>query len=341
MAGVRTSGGTAIRRNATARGTASASRTPASGRTVAAGKAPGARRRVDPRAVARAEAVLARELDFIHHPCFEAADADAIRTEPIPEDGPGRRAKRPTGLPAYLAALYETPLLTPDQEVALFRKMNYLKFRANQVRSRVDPAAPDVRLLDDYDRLIAEERRTRDRIARCNLRLVVSIARAFADRETTFDELVSDGNLALISAIAKFDFGRGFRFSTYATHAIRRAFYRQLQQKRRRKTRFVLGAAELIDDAADDFQPPPIEEGQARRVRELFRQMADRLDDRERAILAARYGLGDEQRAMTLQGVAKRLGICKERVRQLQNRALDKLRDLARELRIEAPGSPA
>ncbi len=290
----------------------------------------------DPQAIARAHAALARECDFIHHPSFATPAADAFLLDDPQESTVGRRAKRPPGLPAYLAALYETPLLRPAQEVALFRKMNYLKYRANRLRETIDPAAPDVAVLDEHDRLLASEKEVRNRIARCNLRLVVSIARKFADRDNPFDDLVSDGNLALLQAIAKFDFGRGFRFSTYATHAVRRAFYRQMQQKRRRTSRFALGTTALLNETPDDFVPPPIDEGESRLVAELFLQMGDHLDDRERAILAARYGLDGEECALTLQRVAQRLGLCKERVRQLQNRALDKLRDLARDLRLDA-----
>ncbi|HEX6986293.1 MAG TPA: sigma-70 family RNA polymerase sigma factor [Planctomycetaceae bacterium] len=284
----------------------------------------------------RARRALTREVEFIYNPCFDdpAAEAEILAEPPDTGRGP---AKRPAGLPAYVASLYEVPLLTAEEEVALFRKMNYLKCRANRLRSQVDPRRPDPALLDEFDRLLAAERAVRDRIARANLRLVVSIARKFADRENPFDDFVSDGNLALLYAIGKFDYARGFRFSTYATHAVRRSIYRQVREKRRRTSLVAVGATDLIDETVDGREPRRADEGQYRQFRLLIEQMPDRLDDRERAILDARFGLHGDGKGLTLQKVAARLGLCKERVRQLQNRAIGKLRELARELNVEAP----
>ena len=291
----------------------------------------------DPRLAERARQIVGREIDFIYNPVFDEPAAEAeILAEP-PESASTGIAKRPAGLPAYLASLYEVALLTGEQEVALFRKMNFLKFRANRVRSRLDPDRPDAALIAEYDRLLAEEKRVRNRIARCNLRLVVSIARKFGDRDNPFDEFVSDGNLALLHAIAKFDYGRGFRFSTYATHAIQRSFYRQVRQKQRRTNRVTLGSSELLNETEDRPSIRPADETQYRQFQSLIDQMSDRLDEREQAILTARFGLDGADKGLTLQKVAKKLGICKERVRQLQNRAIEKLRDLAAELNVEAP----
>lgn len=283
----------------------------------------------------RARQIVDREIDFIFNPAFDDASAEAeLLAEP--EDSRPASARRPVGLPAYLASLYEVGLLSPADEVALFRKMNYLKFRANRLRVRLDPERPDRAAIVEYDRLLAAEKRIRNRIARSNLRLVVSIARTFADRDNPFDDLVSDGNLALLHAIAKFDYGRGFRFSTYATHAIRRAFYRQVRQKQRRSSRVTIGSPDLLNEAQDRPSLRPAADQEYRQFQRLLEEMPERLDERERAILTARFGLDGDEKGLTLHRVAKKLGICKERVRQLQNRAIDKLRDLAAELNFEA-----
>lgn len=290
---------------------------------------------IDPRLIERVRQIVAREIDFIHSPAFDDPGAEAVILVEVPESSPTGRVKRPAGLPAYLASLYEAPLLTPEQEVALFRKMNFLKYRANQLRSQLDPERPDPTLIAAYDGLLAEEKAVRNRIARCNLRLVVSIARKFADRDNPFDDFVSDGNLALLHAIAKFDYSRGFRFSTYATHAIQRAFYRQVRQKQRRLNRVMLGSAELLGETEDRPSLRPADETQYRQFQRLLDRMSDRLDEREQAILSARFGLDGGDKGLTLQKVAKKLGICKERVRQVQNRAIEKLREFARELNVE------
>ncbi|QDT37333.1 sigma-70 family RNA polymerase sigma factor [Stratiformator vulcanicus] len=288
---------------------------------------------------ARAEEIGRTEVDYMYNKEFDVADVqvEIEATSLLDPEQRSRKAKRPPGLPSYLASLYEVPLLSAAHEAALFRKMNYLKHRANQVRAKLNLSRPSKAKMAEFERLMDESERIRNRIARCNLRLVVSIARKFADRDNPFDDFVSDGNVALLHAIAKFDYGRGFRFSTYATHAIRRMFYRQVQQKKRRNDRVMLGPGEMLSEAADGHEQIHLDARQYGDVCDLLTQMKDRLDEREQAIVEARFGLTDSEEAETLQRVAKRLGICKERVRQLQNRALDKLRELAVELRIEAP----
>lgn len=297
----------------------------------------GARVVVDSAACDRAKDLLLHEINFIHSVDFETRHSDeSLMVEP-PQPSTVNRPKRPSGLPSYLAGLYEVPLLTAEQEKVLFRKMNYLKYLANRLRIQLDPVHPDLAMMDEIDHLIREADAVRERIACSNLRLVVSIARKFADRNNTFDDLVSDGNVALLQAIAKFDYSRGFRFSTYATHAIRRAFYRQIQQKQRRKNRIATSSTDAVNEAIDTYEPRPVDEAEYQSFQRLIERMDECLDERERAILNARYGLDGSDKGMTLQMVAKRLGICKERVRQLQIRAVEKLRQLADELNIQIP----
>ena len=130
----------------------------------------------------------------------------------------------PSGVPPYLAALYEVPLLTRPQERHLFRKMNYLKYRATRLRRTLDPLHPAPALLDDIETSYAQAVEIRSQIVRANLRLVVALAKRRAGPKVGFFELVSDGNMTLFRAVAKFDYARGFRFSTYATWAIIKSY---------------------------------------------------------------------------------------------------------------------
>ncbi|MEM7811968.1 MAG: sigma-70 family RNA polymerase sigma factor [Planctomycetota bacterium] len=287
----------------------------------------------------RAERVVTSEVDYIHNDEFEDDSLhDDLMAISLEAAGKGKpRMKRPSGLPSYLAGLYEIPLLTAEQERLLFRKMNYLRFQANRLRSSIDPDYAKKSTLDEFDRLVADADRVRNWIARCNLRLVVSIARKFTDRDHPFDDLVSDGNVALLHAIAKFDYGRGFRFSTYATHAIRRAYYRKVQQQKRRRDRMGLAPQEILNEADDPWEQLHLDEKQYGEVCDLIARMSDELDEREQFIVQARFGLIDSGEVQTLQSVAKSLGICKERVRQLQNRALFKVKELASEMQLEKP----
>ena len=128
----------------------------------------------------RARRILGVKLEYMPHPSFEEPEARAtiLGPMPVPADGKApRRTKPPKGLPPYLADLYENPLLSREQEMHLFRKMNYLKFLANRLRERVEPARARTAVLDEIERLQEEALAVKNQIIRANLRLVVSIAK--------------------------------------------------------------------------------------------------------------------------------------------------------------------
>src|SRR5262249_14679004 len=152
---------------------------------------------------------------------------------PAATRGAGSRVKPPAGLPPYLASLYgDAPLLSREQEAHLFRKMNYLKYRAAKLREALDPARARTADLDEYERLQGEALAVKNQIIRANLRLVVSIAKKRVGTTNNFFELVSDGNMSLIRAVEKFDFARGFKFSTYASWAIMKNFARSIPEEK-------------------------------------------------------------------------------------------------------------
>ena len=168
----------------------------------------------------RARRILETKLEFMPHPSFDdpAAAAAILAPMPAPADGKApRRPKAPKGLPPYLASLYEVPLLDREQEAHLFRKMNFLKYQANQLREQLDPARAKTADLDEIERLQEEALAVKNQIIRANLRLVVSIAKRHVGPTNNFFELVSDGNMSLIRAVEKFDYARGNKFSTYAS----------------------------------------------------------------------------------------------------------------------------
>ena len=276
------------------------------------------------------------KLDFIPSPEFEVPDAENVIMADMNDSGRSvRRVRPPVGLPAYMAALYEVPLLTAAQEQHLFRQFNYLKWKAHQLKTGLNPRRPSRTKLAEIERLLEQSVRVRESLARANLRLVVANARHFADVDHSFDELVSDGNLSLLQAIEKFDYTRGFRFSTYATHAIRRTYYRRISRKQREKTRVSLTSPELLCEVAQPEGAESVEPGDALLYRRLLMRMSECLNERELQILKARFSIETSLEAPTLQVLARTMGICKERVRQLQNRAIEKLRELAEEIRSE------
>ncbi len=225
-------------------------------------------------------------------------------------------------------------LLTREQEAHLFRKMNFLKAQASKLRETIDPAKARASDLDKFDRLMELALAVKNQIIKANLRLVVSIAKKHVGPSNDFFELVSDGNMALIRAVEKFDFARGNKFSTYASWAIMNRFARSIPEENHRRDRFVTGHEAMFDAAADTRTDEFESESAARRVREAVHGLLGRLDARERRVLESRFGLGGANE-QTLEQLGKELGITKERVRQIESRAQDKLRKIAGEARLD------
>ncbi len=295
-----------------------------------------------------------------------------------------RRAKDapvsdPIGM--YLEEVSSHTLLEAEDEVRLARTMEAGRIAQRRLDSDEAVTSADRRLLteaiDAGDDAKAE-------FIRCNLRLVISIAKRYTGRGLDLLDLIQEGNLGLIRAVEKFDWRKGFKFSTYATWWIRQAITRGLGNNGRtirlpvhmvdvvrtvQETELTLhettrrsptvaeissmsgldvdkvvvalnaptdcvsldrpvgddGDAELGDFIQDEQAIDPfVTVVEVARRTELQRALT-MLDDRERLVIVLRYGLeGDPPR--TLSDVGKELGITRERVRQVESRALAKLR---------------
>ncbi|MGD9647789.1 MAG: sigma-70 family RNA polymerase sigma factor [Pirellulales bacterium] len=223
--------------------------------------------------------------------------------------------------------------MSRDDEASLFRRLNFVKHRAAELRDTLDPSQPDVPLMDDIELLLAEADRVRNHIWRANLRLVVSVAKRYVNAENSFQDLVSDGNVSLLRAIECFDVSRGFRFSTYATWALRKNYHRAITRRHRDRMRFVTVDEGLLAEAP--AQPATISPRNADAIRQALGRLLDRLPDRERLVVSARFGFDAGEHPQTLQQIAVRLGVCKERSRQLLLRALARLQTLAVEYGLE------
>jgi RNA polymerase primary sigma factor len=174
-----------------------------------------------------------------------------------------------------------------------------------------------------------EANRIKNRIIQANLRLVVNIAKRHVGPQANFFELISDGNMSLMRAVDKFDYTRGFKFSTYASWAIMKNFARSVPQEGVRRDRFMTGRDELLEmshdmrfDGEEAYHEPDIS------VRQNIERVLSELEGREREIVMRRFGLGDQPGPQTLEEVGKHFGVTKERIRQIETRALGKLRGL-------------
>jgi RNA polymerase primary sigma factor len=289
----------------------------------------------------RAQRILELPLTYIANEQFERVHSEKEEREllrPMPRSGEAlRHSRAPSGLPAYLASLYRVPLLTREQEAHLFRKMNYLKYKAAQLRERLDPSQPRASLMEQIEKLYDESVAVKNQIIRSNLRLVVSIAKRRVGSGENFFELVSDGNMSLIRAVERFDFARGNKFSTYASWAIMKNFARSIPEEHRHRDRYRTSYGEMFniteDARSSEFDQ---EHAQSRRESQVEKILSG-LDKREQQIVIRRFGLDRNQDPLTLKEVGALLGVTKERVRQLEARALKKLRRAAEEQKIEFP----
>ncbi len=280
--------------------------------------------------------VLKTEIGFILHPVFEAKGAaEEIFAESLglaPRDNRlGLTAAKRAGVdsPDQVSRLCEAKLLSPQQEVMLFQRMNFLRYQAMQERAKLNPERPSKRSLELVYRLLAMADWHRDRIVEANTRLVFSIIKKFVNSNNPFDDLLSEGIVALMRAVEKFDFGRGFRFSTYATQVVRRGAYRQVMETQAERSKLQSGVEEMGLDISDEGRQSAISEQRWHQLQSRLSVMMGDLDRRERFIIRARFSLGSHRRVHTLQSLADRLGVSKERVRQLEQRAMEKLRAMA------------
>ena len=284
----------------------------------------------------RVKRIAALPLDYMPNESFDEVRSEkAILGPKPPSEGAKQKVFRPSGSPSYIASLYEVPLLSRVQEAHLFRKMNYLKYKASKLREQLDPANPSARLMDQIEKVHGESVATKNEILRANLRLVVSIVKRYAKAGEDFYDLISDGNVTLMRAVEKFDFARGNKFSTYASWALIKNFARSIPEESRRLRRFGTGNDELLlsaeDRRSDEYEQ---ETSQLRRESEV-KELLSRLSEREQKVICYRYGLQDGRGPSTLKEVGAMLGVSKERARQIEVRAMGRLRQAAEEKQID------
>lgn len=288
----------------------------------------------------RTRELLQTEIDFISNPKFHGREAEheilhgsfSNDSDETPDLMPTKHSQN---LPSHLARLCEADVLSAEEEQALFREMNFLKYKANSLRSQLDPDLPDEDQINRIEAYLNAAQRVRSHLLRCNMRLVVSIIKKCVTPHISFDELLSDGIWSLIKAVDKFDYGRGFRFSTYAYHAISNFAHRKIANQRKANSRFTLATHSSALDEAPEDNEPAMNEQIWQELSTLIGKAMDNLDQREQLIIRGRFALGEQKKVRTFQSLADELGISKERVRQLEQRAVAKLRLKAEETDIE------
>ena len=242
----------------------------------------------------------------------------------------------------YLKEIGKVPLLSAEEEIELAKRME-----------EGDEAA-------------------KKRLAEANLRLVVSIAKRYVGRGMLFLDLIQEGNLGLIKAVEKFDYRKGYKFSTYATWWIRQAITRAIADQARtiripvhmvetinkliRVSRQLLQELGILkisqepvsletpigeeedshlgDFIQDDNVPVPADAAAFTLLKEQLVEVLSTLTDREQKVLRLRFGL-DDGRARTLEEVGKEFSATRERIRQIEAKALRKLRHPSRSRKLK------
>ena len=281
----------------------------------------------------------------------------------------------------YLKEMARVPLLTTEDEISLAQRLE-----AGQA-AELDLNSDNVHTADQRDQLcsrVEDGKDARDHLIKANTRLVVSIAKRYMGRGVHFLDLIQEGNLGLMKAVEKFDYTRGFRFSTYATWWIRQTITRAIADQGRtirvpvhmsdrirhlykvsrqleqdygrkpsaeeiaqemkidpRKVQWMLKVSwrplslerpvgededsELGSFIEDDSAPTPTQSAYQNLLREKVEQVLSTLSTREARILRLRFGLINGK-AYTLEEVGQKFGLTRERIRQIEGKALRRLR---------------
>jgi RNA polymerase primary sigma factor len=222
----------------------------------------------------------------------------------------------------------EQVLLNRQQESDLFRKYNYLKFLACYDREELKTAKYYGNLLSRIESCLEQAENIKKIIIEANMRLVVSIAGKHTGSNQNLQDLVSEGNFSMMRAVEKFDYTRGYRFSTYASWAIAKNFARKIPAEETRPDRHT---ASDMSNIQQDMRNIGVADISAieHAHRSLDHIISNNLTEREQHIIRGHFGLDGsrlKRKGKSMKQIGDELGISKERVRQIELEALQKLR---------------
>lgn len=327
-------------------------------------------------------------------------DEDEVEVEKIDLSVPeGVSVEDPVRM--YLKEIGKVPLLSADEEIELAQNMEdgaVATEKINVLKGRIDGASEEEKAeikeeIKTLQRDVDKGADAKKRLAEANLRLVVSIAKRYVGRGMLFLDLIQEGNVGLIKAVEKFDYKKGYKFSTYATWWIRQAITRAIADQARtiripvhmvetinklirvsrqllqelgrepspeeiakemnmpvERVREILKISQepvsletpigeeedshLGDFIKDDNVPVPADAAAFTLLKEQLEEVLGTLTEREQKVLTLRFGLEDG-RARTLEEVGKEFNVTRERIRQIEAKALRKLRHPSRSRKLK------
>ena len=279
---------------------------------------------------------------------LDVDDEDEIEVEKIDLSVPdGVSIEDPVRM--YLKEIGKVPLLSAEEEIELAKNMEagaVAKEKIAILKSREENATEEelAEIKEEIKNLqkdLDAGDEAKKRLAEANLRLVVSIAKRYVGRGMLFLDLIQEGNLGLIKAVEKFDYRKGYKFSTYATWWIRQAITRAIADQAR-TIRIPVHMVETINKLIrvsrqllqEDNVPVPADAAAFTLLKEQLEEVLGTLTEREQKVLTLRFGLEDG-RARTLEEVGKEFNVTRERIRQIEAKALRKLRHPSRSRKLK------
>ncbi len=284
--------------------------------------------------------LLSTRMDFIDSPSFYETDAEFRIYEDVPQvEQPDVTWYRPlmddfTPNQSLSTKDNNTLRLSAEEERILFRQYNYARYRVASLQERIGTSHPTDEEVQALLRWCSKAKQYREQIAETNLALVLAMAKRTRMSEVDFADLVSEGNMALLRSVDKFDCERGFKFSTYACRAILKAFSRQGVKLSKYRQRFPTDFDPAMEKSNHlETVRRTHEEECADEVKHIVRTNSAELSEVEKTVIAHRFGVDQQPDSpnLTLEQVGQIIGVTKERVRQIQNKALEKIRDVLEE----------
>jgi RNA polymerase primary sigma factor len=281
---------------------------------------------------------LSEPAEYVAHPSFRKAAIEQLLF-PRERDEPARTLSDILDSPNCVQAALST--MTAEEERLAFRRYNYARYRVYLILKHHHLRR--LSLTGSRD-LVFWQRRAltaRTTIVQANLPLVLAMAKRTRLNGVDFNELISEGNMALLRSVGKFDCSRGFKFSTYACRAILKSFSRVALRTTRYRGRFPTEFDPTLEKSDFIETKRQTEHGQCMdELRNILNANLAGLNEIEWTVINSRFALNgsvDEKPApKTLEEVGEIIGVTKERVRQIQNKALRKLRAALEENMVAA-----